>query len=43
MKPPPPIGLACGKTTDSAKEMAIEASTALPPFINISFPALEAK
>ena len=43
MKPPPPIGLACGSTTDSAKEIAIEESIALPPFFNISFPTLEAK
>src|SRR5688500_16980435 len=42
MNPPPPIPHEYGRTTDSAKEVATAASTALPPLRRISAPASEA-
>ena len=43
IKPPPPIGAACGSTTDRAKDIATDASIALPPFCRIVFPTSVAR
>ena len=43
IKPPPPIGAACGSTTDRAKDIATDASIALPPFCRIIFPTSVAR